>query len=239
MAKGDWRDQLGKKLFGVLDTYGTDKFLEVSCEMLGAQPKGGKGVKGLLNGEVCELVIIGLTQQYIKLAEVRAKAYHSVVLKDLKNIKGDFRTELDFVLVTPYFLLTSECKSYYGDIQVTGNCTLSHAGRDTDVYKQSKLHHKNLMEYSKQLMLPGKGVPTPPVYANAFVFSNGNIKDLRTPEQKKTLRILTTSSLVSYYEAMFKKFKTSVFDYERACRIFEKCANSEKLHQEHKDFLGY
>lgn len=239
MAKGNWRDTLDTKLLDVLEKHGTDAFLNLSLDMLKVDHKGDREFRAQVNGEVCEVVIVGLSQQYIKLSGVKARVYHSVVLKDLRNLQGEFRTELDFVMVTPHFLLTSECKSYYGDISVTGNCTLSHAGQETDVYRQSKLHHSNLLEYSKQLVLPKVGVPRPPVFANAFVFSNGNINDKRPPEQRRLLRILTTSSLIDYYEAMFKRYQTNVFDYERACRIFEKCAGSVSLHSQHKKYLGY
>lgn len=239
MAKGNWRDNLDNQLFDILAEEGTDAFLELSLGMLDINPRGDKQLRAQVNGEVCEVVLMGLSRKYLELSGNEGRVYHSVVLKDLQDVHGEFRTELDFVMVTPYFMLTTECKSYYGDISISGNCTLSHMGRDTDVYRQSRLHHTHLVRYAEQLSLPGQKLPRPPVFANAFMFSKGRINDRRSEAQRKTIRVLTTSDLVGYYNAMFKRYTKPAFNYERACTVLSKCAASVKLHAQHKKFLGY
>jgi len=239
VAKGNWRDNLDNTLLSVLQEKGVDAFLKVGVDFLNVNPKGDTKLKSQVAGEVCEVVLIGLSMEFARLSGYKMRTYHSVVLKDLRNPKGDFRTELDFVMVTPYFMLTTECKSYYGEVVIRDKCVLEHAGYSMDVWKQSKLHHTHLMQYGQQLVKPGLALPRPPIFANAFVFSNSRLSDERSIEGKKMLKVLTTSSVVQYYEAMFAKYRTPVFDFDRACSVISKCASSVKLHAEHKRFLGY
>ena len=173
------------------------------------------------------------------MTECTAKAYHSVVLKDLSNPYSDFRTELDFVLVTPSFILTTECKSYSGNLVITGDGVFTHRGKSTDVYQQNVLHHKYLLKYAVQLIIPGPGSPTVPVFANAFVFSNADIVDKRPAMSAKKMRIHTTSTLIDFYEQMFERYTHPVFNYQKACKVFHAGSQSKALHAEHARFLGY
>ena len=237
MAKGNWRDSLDRKLLGVLKKDGVAHFLELAASMLDVDAKGDPTMKAQFVGEVCECVFWGLTREYLEATGNEAQVFHSVVLKDLRDPKSDFRTECDVVLVTPCFMLTTECKAYSGKVVVSNECTLQHRGVSSDVYKQSKLHYDKLMLYAKQLVIPGKQLPAPPVLANAFLFSNSTVEDNRVDKNK--LRLVTTSSLINYYEAMFKRYTTPVFDYERACKIFKLCSASKKLHYQHGEYVGY
>lgn len=233
----DWQKKLDNKLFSVLQNRGIEEFLQLGVLMLNIDPRGDKKLRGQVSGEVCEVMLVGITQRYAEVTKVPMRVFHSVVLKDLTNLHGDFRTELDAVIVTPYFILTSECKSYYGEVVVSDKCTLSHCGSSTDVWRQSRLHHRSLVQYSQQFVKTPVG--NIPVFANAFVFSNAVLRDERVGADKLALRVLTTRNVVPYYDAMFKRYKTPVFDYNRACKIFQACADSNKLHAEHKKFLGY
>lgn len=237
MAKGNWRDTLDRKLLGVLKRDGTAQFLSLAVAMLGVDPEGDPKMKAQFVGEVCECVFWGLTKKYLEATKREAQVYHSVVLKDLRNPKSDFRTELDFVLVTPSFMLTTECKSYAGDVRVTQECTLEHKGMSSDVWRQSKLHYDKLVLYGEQLVLPNSRLPKLPVFANVFLFSNAAVEDRRT--RPDLLRVNTTATLFDFYDEMFRKYTRPVYDYERACKIFRLCSASKKLHAQHGEYVGY
>lgn len=239
MAKGNWRDSLDRKLLNVLKRDGIEQFLSVAVASLSVDPGGDGKFKAQFVGEVCEVVFWGLTKEYLRATQRKAEVFHSVVLKDLRNPKSDFRTECDFVLVSPSFILTTECKSYAGGIEVCDNCTLVHKGQRTDVYKQSKLHYDKLYLYAQQLALPDKGVAVLPVAANVFCFSDSAIRDLRSKRAQDLLKVTTSSSLLGYYDDLFRNLHTPLFDYERACKIFKVCAASKMLHAQHQEYLGY
>lgn len=239
MGKGNWRDSLTEKLLDILHTRGVDDFLNVAVSMLDVKAGDAGKVKAQFVGEVGEAVIVGLTEEYLKLTGRKARVFHSVILKDLHSVQSDFRTELDFLLVSEGFMLTTECKSFAGEVKVTGYCTFQHRAQEHNLYAQSKLHVDKLLPYAQRFTLPGLRIVRPPVYANAFLFSNAEIKDMREASKKEHLRVHTTSTLFDFYDAMFRKYQSKVFDYARACRVFEQAASSEKLHAEHKSYLGY
>lgn len=237
MAKGNWRDTLDRKLLNVLKREGASAFLSLAVDMLGVDAEGDPQMKAQFVGEVCECVFWGLTKEYLRLKKHQAQVFHSVVLKDLHNMKSDFRTELDFVLVAPGFLLTTECKSYAGSVVITKECTLEHRGKSSDVWSQCKLHHSKLVLYGQQLVNPNQRIATPPVFANVFLFSNASVEDRR--RNSNLIRVDTASTIFSFYDAMFAKYRKPVFDYDRACKIFRLCSASKKLHAQHGEYVGY
>ena len=239
MAKGNWRDDLDKKLLGVLKRDGIKKFLELATCMLGVNAEGDPQMKAQFVGEVCECVFWGLLQKYIEVTGVEAKLFHSVVLKDLQDTTSKFRTELDFVLVSRGFLLTTECKSYAGDITITDKCTFNRKRGSSDIWRQSVLHHSKLYLYAEQLVKPRLAVAKPPVFANVFLFANGSITDKRSDGDRASLTVLTTSSIFDYYDRMFSRYRNEIYDYERACKIFKLCSASRELHRQHGEFVGY
>lgn len=237
MSKGNWRDDLDQKLLGVLDSQGVGNFLDLATAMLSVNAGADPQLKAQFVGEVCECVFWGLTREYLKTSGKQARVFHSVVLKDLQNVKSNFRTELDFILVSPSFILTTECKSYAGTVTVKDECTLVHRGKSSNVWSQSKLHYDKLMLYSQQLSLPSAQVARLPVYANVFLFSDSKIKDVRS--NPNLIRITTASTILNYYDAMFKSYTKPVFDYARACKVFGVCSASTRLHEQHGKYVGY
>lgn len=237
MAKGNWRDTLDRKLLNVLKRDGVKAFLELATSMLSVDAERDYQLKAQFVGEVCECVLWGLTKKYLAATGHEAQIYHSVVLKDLRDVKSDFRTELDFVVVSPSFILTTECKSYSGAVTISKECTLQNSSHSVDVWRQSKLHYDKLVLYGRQLVTPGIALPSPPVFANVFLFSNSEVRDTRA--NKGALRVVTTSSLFDFYDAIFKKYSKPVYNYERACKIFKLCSASKKLHAQHGEYVGY
>ena len=239
MAKGNWRDELQRDLKRIMKEKGPVEFLDVATAMLNVKVEGDWEYKTQLVGQVCETVLLCLTQKYLEVTGREGTVYPSAVLKDPRNPKDSNPTELDFVLVTPYFLLTTECKSFCGDIVIEPPCTLVRGDLKANVYGQSKYHFDRLCLYAEKLALPNRGVATPPVFANAFVFSNAAIKDTRTREEKKHLTVLTASNLFSYYEKMFARYTDIVYDYEQAKKTIGTLSRSRKLHEQHREHLGY
>lgn len=237
MAKGNWRDDVDRELMSVLKRKGVSDFLSVAQAMLSVNIEGDAKLRAQFVGEVCECVFMGLARKYIEVAQKEATVFHSVVLKDLANLQSEFRTELDFVIASSGFILTTECKSYAGEVTITDKCTLSHYSQSYDVWSQSKLHHDKLVQYGKQLVLPNHRVPTLPVFADVFLFSRASLRDNR--RHKDTLRVNTSSTLFDYYDQMFRRYSTPVFDYQRACKIFGVCSRSKKLHAQHGEYVGY
>lgn len=237
--KGDRTDLVHQTLLNILDKDGVPQFLSVAKAMLSVDAGRVPSMKAQFVGQVCETVLYGLTREYIKLRCVKASCYPSVVLKNLKDMGSDFRTELDFIICSPYFILTTECKSYAGAITVRGKGEFRHRGHKADVYRQSVLHHRHLYTYAEQLVKPKLGLSKLPVFANAFVFSNSTVSDERTGADASAMSILTVSSLFGYYDQMFSKFGKEVFDYPKACRVFGACSKSVELHRQHKAYIGY
>lgn len=239
MAKGNWRDDLQRDLKRIMKEKGPAEFLDVASAMLDVKAGTNGEFKAQFVGQVCETVLLCLTQKYLEETGREGVAFPSAVLKDPRDLKNSTPTELDFVLVTPGFFLTTECKSFAREINIVAPCTFVRQDFKADIYGQSKLHYDRLRLYGEQLMLPGKAMPKPPVFANAFVFSNAVVNDRRTAEDRKKLTVLTTSTLFDYYDRAFAKYSTEVFDYERAKKVIGTLSRSRKLHQQHRDHLGY
>lgn len=236
-----WRDLLYRELKHILDEKGATEFFRYSKSLLnvsvGSQSEAKS--KGLLVGELAECVLSIMVDDYIRSTGWSATGYHSLVLKDLGNLKSDFRTELDYTIVSPELMLTIECKSYKGAVQVTDKCTFTHGGKSSDLYKQSALHHRHLVKYAEQLARPNSGLARPPVFACAFLFSDSTLEDKRTKVDRSALTVLTAGTLYRYLDAVRAKFAKPVFDYQRACKIFGTVEQSEQLHKQHASFVGY
>lgn len=239
MAKNDSERRLDERLIAVYKQHGVKTFLDVCSEMLNIKDKENWNKKKTSNGEVCEVVLRVLTDHYLKTRSQTGCTFHSMILADRKGTSKDFRTELDFTLLTPGFCVTGECKSFVGDIIVSGDCTLTRDTMVADVAKQSLLHGKCLRQYLEEYSLPGAGLAVPPYGLFCFVYSNGSLKDTRAQRQRDTIPVLTIKTLYGYYDGLFRRFDKRVYDYERAKKQFTNFAKSEALHRQHKEFLGY
>lgn len=238
MLQADWKDKLARQLLPIMKKNGPAVFLQVARGLLNDRSLANEDER-LINGEVCELVAWALIQEFLERSKIKGSVYHSVVLKNLQQPDNPFRTEADLVLVTPCFMLTAECKSYFGHIEVVDKGTLVHAGHKTNVYSQSKLHWEALRLYAQQFLLSkDRNLESAKVFANIFIFSNGDIEDKRG-SNSKYISIDTASTIVTTCERYTKKFRSTIYDYSRACRIIESCANSKALHEQHRKYLGY
>lgn len=239
MAKNVKERKLDRKLIAVYDKYGVKTFVDVCAEMLNIKDNEDWEKKKKVNGEVCELVVRVLTEHYLKEKGLDGCVFHSVVLKNKKNPKSDFRTELDFTLLTPYFCATAECKSFSGQIVVTDKCTLTRGDLVADVYRQSSVHTSALKPYLEDYVLPDAGVSTPPLAQFCFLYSNGELSDKRTVYAKGELPIITIKNLFRYYDTLFKGYRKEVYDVKKAAKKLQAMADSRVLHTQHAKYLGY
>ena len=239
MAKNRGEGQLDARLIAVYNKYGLKTFLEVCSEMLTVKASNAGNKKKIVNGEVCEVVLRVMTNHYLKTRGVVGKAFQSVILRDRWDAKNPFRTELDFTLITPGVCLTGECKSFVGDIVVSDGCTLTRDTLVADVERQSKVHARAIKPYLEEFTLKDAGIATPPLGLFCFVYCKGTIADQRTKRAKQLIPIITVRNLFAYYDKVLGSYREKVYNYDRACKTFTTFANSEKLHKEHKDYLGY
>lgn len=236
MGKNQQEKKLDKYLWQVYRQDGVKQFLAVCSSMLAIKDRDNWEKKKHTNGEVCEVVLAVLTDNYFTKKRIEGSVFQSVVLFDKdQGRKSDFRTELDFVTLTPGVCLTGECKSFVGDITVTGECTLTRGDLVADVARQSKLHAQHLRKYLVSLTSETQ----PPLGMFCFLFSNGRVVDNRTQQWKAQLPVLTAGSLYAYYDRIFGRYSRGVYDYERAKAIFLRSQNSEALHRQHRSFVGY
>lgn len=239
MGKNARENALEQKLEYIYQTHGLQVFMQVCAEMLNIKDRANWEKKKKVNGEVCETLVRIMTNDYLRTHHYEGTTFSSIVLKDLTNPHSAFRTELDFTLLTPSFCVTGECKSFFGQVDVTEECLLNRGDLHADVARQSKLHDKCLGQYLRQLAVPGQGRPDIPHGAFCFVFSNGMLHDRRTNANRNRIPVMTVGTLYSYYDQLFSRFKGRVLDYEKACKVFQQAADSEQLHAEHKRYLGY
>lgn len=236
-----WRDILQKELRTVLREKGATEFFRYTKSLLNVDVNSSSAAssKGLLVGELAECVLSIMVDEYIRQTGWQATGYHSLVLKNLGKLDSEFRTELDYTIVSPGVMLTIECKSYKGSVNVVDRCTFVCGDKRADVYKQSELHHKHLCKYAEQLTLPNKGVVQVPVFACAFLFSDSKLCEQRIKESQHSLTVLTAGTLYRYLDAIRAAYKKPVFDYQRACKIFGMLEQSELLHKQHANYVGY
>lgn len=239
MGKNAKENLLDAKLIQVYEQYGLQTFMNTCAEMLNIRDKQDWEKKKKVNGEVCEVLLKVMTEDYLKRRVQCGRTFHSMILTDLDKPQSDFCTELDFTLLTPGFCVTGECKSFVGEVRATGECTLTRDKLRADVSRQSKLHARCLKRYLEEVTKPGINRAAPPYGVFCFVFSNGVLVDLRDDKYRSAIPILTVSTLYPYYDSLFRDFSKEVFDYTKACGVFEHAATSAELHKRHKAYNHY
>lgn len=229
------KNSLKDSLLQIYRERGLKVFLEVTSNLLDIADNKNYEKKRRSNGLVCEVVLCVLSNHYIKHKKIKGSIFHSMILQDINKEDSKFRTELDFTLLTPGLCLTGECKSYSGDVRVVGKGTLIRGKSEVDVSKQSVLHAKVLREY----LVKCSRLESPPFGIFGFIYSNGRLYDERLLKDKIRLPMLTVSTLFDYYDDVLQRYSKGVYPYEKTKDLFRAFTKSEKLHKEHRDFLGY
>lgn len=253
MAQFEKRFDLEQRLANIYYDYGLPKFLDVCAALLKIKDNDHTDKKMQMNGAVCEVVLRVLTENYLKETNRKGYIYQSLILDNPSNPESDFCTELDFLLLTPYFCATGECKSFVGHINITEDCTLQRENIVADVARQSRVHLNALSPYLRSCVVSNvanrskvanttlKAVTRPNIKVGLFCFlySYGSIKDLRTKQNQKIFPVLTPDTLKNYYDTLFRLHREEIYDVEKAAKIFQKKANSSSLHTKHANYIGY
>lgn len=244
MAKNTGERQFDKKLIAVYDKYGLNKFLDVSASLLNIKDTANGPKKGRVNGELCEVVLRVMTEHYLRERKIKGQVFHSLVLANKEYQRSDFRTELDFTLLTPFVCITAECKSFSGELTATDKCLLTRdpgrlKGLSADVARQTNIHTTTLLPYLQEYVRGGAQVSRPPLYPFCFLYSNGALNDTRDKSARSALPILNIMTLFKYYDMIFKKCTREVYNVQKAAKVFQRMADSEILHIQHANYLGY
>lgn len=216
-----------------------EQFVYETCsELLKIKDRSSK--KPIVNGEVCETLLLFLTKTYIRERGLCGNYVRGLVLKDPMNPKSDYRTEIDFVFYTPQLLFCFECKSYAGHKVITDKGTLNNGRYSCDIYSQNSTHakmlHRNLYPFKKAKYQTQERYF---IAMGAFLFSQGDVNDQRSAQDKRILPILTQETLFSYYDAMLSKSKNVIWDYEKVDIFLQRIAGNKQLRKEHREYLQY
>lgn len=187
-----------------------------------------------LHGEVCECVLEILIRDEIK-TNPNAKDWvfcKGTVLKDRKNVKKEFFTEIDFILFTPECVFLFECKSYTGRKELICNGTVRREnGSYFDVYKQSVLHKEVLEKWIEDFVLRGK---IPVIQMCMFNFSNGELVDKRSRNARREMPCLDKDTVIPYITIPGDRvWDMGCFPHVRD--VFNK--NSDAFRQRHLDYV--
>ena len=215
------------------------EFVYSTCaELLKIKDKSNK--KPIVNGEVCETLLLFLTKTYIKERGIKGNYVRGLVLKDPQHPDSDYRTEIDFVFYTPQIIFCFECKSYAGHKVITDKGLLDNGRYQCDIYSQNSTHakilHRNIYKF--------KGIKYQSqnkyhIAMGAFFFSQGDIEDLRDTKSKTVLPIITQETLYNFYDTILRSNATPVWDYAKVNLFLQTLANNTALREEHKRYLQY
>lgn len=230
--------KLEQLLYEAYEKRGINFVYETCSELLNIKDSSQKKPK--VNGDVCETLLVFLTKKYIEERQLTGNFVRSLVLRDPDRPKSPFRTEIDFLFYTPKIIFCIECKSYFGKKIITDKCTLDNGRYSCDIYKQNVLHtevlHRNIisLKYPKY-----RNNNKFNITMGTFFFANGDILDKRDNTFKSILPVLTQNNLFFYYDTMLSKCTDIIWDYPKIDSFLQTIAKSEKLHNEHKEYLRY
>lgn len=231
---------ISKKLYDCYKKYGMKAAIQIAVEILDLGPKIAGDTAPMLNGEICETLLMIYTKDYIKRKGYKAKNYQSLVLSDPKSGDEGRVLENDMIIAMPGAIVTAECKSYKGALSILPPCTLHRSkGNDADVFKQTQSHLRSLKQYAEAFALPGVGGNVPLV-SFCFVFSDGSIKDTREQSMRARLPVITLRNIERYYDSLFKKFEgKAAYDYTKMIDTFDKLNGSITAHNMHRSYVNY
>lgn len=231
--------EMTKRIVNAYNNYGIDTAISIGIEILEKSAKAGS-LRGKLNGEICEVILMLITKDYIKKHNLNAQCYQSMVLKDPRSGDENRVVENDMILIHNGFVATAECKSYMGDLQIVNPCTIKRSnGKNADVYKQSQIHLRSLKTHCEIFAKSGVGAK-PPIVSFCFIFSKGTIKDCRSDSEKQLLPVVTVKTINKFYDNLFGVFKNKdSYNYSKMKTFFDKMNCSKKTHIMHKKYVGY
>lgn len=228
-------ENLERKLREVYKSKGIQFVYEVCRSMLSIKDNTGK--KRTVNGNICEILLCLMTEEYLSKKHIDGFIARSVILKDPKKPSSDFRTEIDFLFCTSQVIFCTECKSYVGEKRITDKFTLHTNSREFDVYKQNQIHVETL--YKNISFAKLKQTDKYNIAMSGFLFSNGDITDTREEQYKRIMPAITQDNLYPFYNAVLSSNKSKVWDLAKLKKLISTILQNKNLRTEHKNYLGY
>ena len=178
------------------DIWNVYKSEGISAGMQKAKEMYGRGIHNLragqVNGEICE-VVCGILLEDLKEKGFPIIYRNSVIVPDVKTKSRSFLTEIDYVVMTPYWVYAIECKSYFGDNKtITDKGELHGEKHSVNVYKQNNNHLQVLAHICKPWRLKGKPAR---VQSVMFQFAGGTTLDLRNNSDKRKMQYVDERGL--------------------------------------------
>ena len=184
---------------------GLEEMTKLAEELLKSkQCKEDEEFRNIVHGEVCETVLECYLIDYIKRNNLENQWFYEkgLVLKDMNQPDGEYLTEVDMTLFTPFKILTIECKCYGGGKLLVDECKIVRKGiKPYDVFKQHSKHIETLMNNFRRFRLNNKyALAYSPIDAAYFDFSLGKITDKRSVEWKHKMPALNVENLYDHLD---------------------------------------
>lgn len=224
------------------EQHGYEKTIKMAKEMMASRHrKKDMHFMTHTHGELCEVVAIVTVKEYMRNNPEKTSGWfytHSTILKDPKGSRRTgFFTELDLTIFTPASIIALECKSYSGDKRLQDICTINVKGRKTDVFKQHRMHTEVLINNVDS----ARDDKTVPGYQlSLFNFSNGDIRDERSDQNKAAMLLSdenTLPNILDYFAG-----KPPVWDMKTLRKfmsiIESKRIENAKAHESYLKSLG-
>ena len=227
------KSKLREKLFQVYDTKGYDYVVSVADQMLKSNlHKNDEAFRISLHGEIAEVILEIAINRYIAENNLNNwRVSKGLILKDPNN-PNEFSTECDLTIFTPQAIVTIECKSYAGKVELKGKGTVYREGKKyRDIWQQNQLHRSVL--YSN-FELAYQGLPTTQSYPGIkiafFSLANGSLADHRDEKSKKLMPLLQYFNVSNYLDSIkgLKKVNWNMTKVNRVLDIIER-NNSKRL----------
>ena len=203
--QNDYASKINSILKQVYVGKGLEEMTKLAQELLKSkQCKEDEEFRNIVHGEVCETVLECYLIDYIKKNNLENQWFYEkgIILKDMNNPQGDYLTEVDMTLFTPFKILTIECKCYGGGKLLVDECKIVRKGlKPYDVFKQHSKHIQTLMNNFYKFRLDNKYARAySPIDAAYFDFSLGKITDKRSAEWKNKMPVLNVENLYKHLD---------------------------------------
>ena len=202
-----FKDNLTKALINVYQSHGYNTFC-ATCDNLiknstaKAKKELGDAKLGIqIRGEVCEAFLKISIVEFCKINKTKNWFMHKGLCLERKDGKKNKTTELDITLFTPNKVVLFESKFRMNKVEIYDQCKIvPDYGTATNVWSQNIMHLDNLKWYladSLKSLELGK-----PFKCVLFMYSNKDVKDLRSKKYRNLMPVVTKENLFSYLKTL-------------------------------------
>ncbi|MFF2798256.1 nuclease-related domain-containing protein [Lysinibacillus xylanilyticus] len=150
-------------------------------------------------GECAEVFLYVTILEFIEKFNLPWYAFLSLVIPHRDGIEGH-TTEIDLVLVSEEMITVFESKSYGGDKTIKDVCSIVRKNGTKDIYGQNALHCESLLKQIADFNINDqRGMKSV-----LFSFAEGSLDDVRDPQYKKFMPVLTEDNVLQYLTSLTK-----------------------------------